>query len=176
MSILSGRNNSVFYVLNYEGSAHATGKSNFGAFAATAGPGAAEYYVRVFDALESITGGDMLATVRESFSKYKGIDVAIVTDAPGAETGMYIPMNTKWCYAEVSAAQAIKDLTYDNNFVTGFTFCRTGNRYVYEQSRGLMVPEDAYKKWEKLGKENVPEFSDWLLSGIIKPGDKDALN
>lgn len=176
MSILSGRNNSVFSVLNYEGSAHATGKSNFGAFAATAGPGAAEYYVRVFDALESITGGDMLATVRESFSKYKGIDVAIVTDAPGAATGMYVPMNTKWCYAEVSAAQAIKDLTYDNNFVTGFTFCRTGNRYVYEQSRGLLVPEDAYKKWEKLGKENAPEFRDWLLSGIIKPGDKDALN
>lgn len=177
MSILSGRNNSVFSVLNYEGSAHATGKSNFGAFAATAGPGAAEYYVRVFDVLESIVGGDMLSTIRESFSKYKGVDVAIVTDAPGAETGMYIPMNTKWCCAEVSAAQAIKDITYDNNFVTGFTFCRTGNRYVYEQPRGLMVPEDAYKKWEKLGTENsVPEFRDWFLSRIIKPGDKDALN
>lgn len=176
MSILSGRNNSVFSVLNYEGSAHATGKSNFGAFAATAGPGAAEYYVRVFDTLENVVGGDTLATVRESFSKYKGVDVAIVTDSPGADVGMYIPMNTKWCSPEVSAAQPIRELTYDNNFVTGFTFCRSGNRYTYEPSSGIMVPYDSYKKWEALEKEGRPEFRDWIMAHIIKPGDKGALN
>ena len=176
-SILAGRDNSVFSVLNYEGSAHATGKSNFGAFAATAGPQAAEYYIRVFDTIEYIgAGGSALSTIRDSFSNYKGIDVAIVTDTPSAPVGMYIPMNTKWCSSEVSAAQPIQDITYDGNFVTGFTFRRTGSRYTYEPLRGLMVPEKSYNKWKAIDDENKPAFQDWLMSHIIKPGDRGALN
>lgn len=176
MSILAGRNTTTFSILSYEGASHATSQSNFGAFAVTAGPGAAEYYVRVFDTVEYLKDQSNAYTVRENFSKYSGIDVAIVTDAPGDDTGMYIPMNTKWCSMETGAAQPIKDITYiDDSFIGGFTFCRTDNRYVYDSVRGVMVPETPYTKWKE-DKETNMEFQEWLMAQIVKPGDKDALN
>lgn len=175
MSILSGRAGKVFSILSYEGTSHATSQSNFGSFAVTAGPGAMEYYVRVFDTVEYLKGHNDVYTIRETFKKYSGIDVAIVVDEPNATTGMYIPMNTKWCSIEISAAQPIKDITYtDGAFVSGFTFCRTGNRYIHEPVRGLLVPETPYNAWRSA--DTKLEFPDWLMSQIIKPGDKDALN
>jgi hypothetical protein len=172
ISILAGRNVRVFSALSFEGSSHATSQSNYGAFAATAGPGAAEYYVRVFDTVEYFKSKADAYVIRDSASKYVGIDVAIVTDSPGADTGMYIPMNTRWCTAEVGAAQPIKDITYiDGAFIEGFTFCRTDNRYVYDPVRGIMVPETPYRKWEEL-EGSKPEFQEWLMLQITKPGDK----
>lgn len=156
MSVVCGRNNEVFSILNYEGSAHATGQSNYGAFASTAGGGAAEYHVRVFDVLECYKSN--LRFVRESFTKYNGIDVAIVTDLPDDETGMYIPMRTSWCSGETAAAQPIKDITYEDNFISSFTFSRTGTRYVYEKETGLMIPETYMIEC------GDKSFSEWVCS------------
>lgn len=168
MSILHGRDNSTFSVLNYEGNAHATGASNFGAFAATAGAGAAEYYIRVFDSLEWVRSTTDF--IRENFNKFSGIDVAVVTDAPGDTTGMYIPMNTKWCSIETAAAQVIEDIEYDGAFIVSFKFARTGNKYVYEPVRGVMVPDAMYSKWKEdmAENKNKMEFQEWLMTTVIK--------
>jgi hypothetical protein len=175
MSVLAGRDVSTFSVLSYEGEAHATSQSNYGSFAVTAGQGAAEYYCRVFDTVEYLKHSTLNHT-RDSFAKYVGIDVAIVTDTPGATTGMYVPMSTKWCSMEVSAAQAIKDIIYseDGAFVVGFTFCRTDNEYVYESDRGVMVPKFAHTSWKE--DDTILDFPEWLLTKIGKPGDEDVLN
>ena len=171
MSVLHGRNNTTFSVLNYEGSNHATGVSNFGAFAATAGAGAAEYYVRVFDTLEYVRSTSEF--VRENFNKFNGIDVAIVTDAPGDPTGMYIPMNTKCCSVETAAAQVITNIEYDGSFVSSFTFARTGNKYIYDNVRGVMVPDSLYSKWKEDESPTKGEFQDWLSFSIIKSPGKE---
>lgn len=162
-SILAGRSANVFAVLNYEGNAHATGQSNYGAFAVTAGGGAAEYFVRVFDTLEYYK--EQLDTVRCSFSRYKGIDVAIVTDAPGHTEGMYVPMSTSWCSPETSFAQPITDIVYDDTgvFIMGFKFTRSGREYIYEPKRGLMVAKDLYDSWDQTG-----DFYAWVMTLVNK--------
>lgn len=177
MSIMAGRDVSVFSILNYEGAAHATSQSNFGAFAVTAGPTAAEYYTRIFDTAEYLKE-QTVSTIRENFTLYTGIDVAIVVDNPGDVEGMYIPMSTKWCSTETGAAQPIKDIEYmdDGAFVAGFTFCRSGNRYIYDPVRGVMVPKYAYDLWKEDPNNSKLAFQDWLMMQIVKPGEEPALN
>ena len=172
-SILKGRNVESFSILNYEGSAHATGMSNFGAFASTAGAAAAEYYVRMFDCITYLKGTSDGDFVRENFHKYSGMDVAIVTDHPGDPMGMYIPMNTKWCSPELGASQLVKDITYteDGAFVEGFTFCRTGHRFIFDPGRGVMMPESVYEKWKSDPEKGTKDCQDWLMNSIHKPGD-----
>ena len=166
-SVLRGRNTDTFSILNYEGSAHATGMSNFGAFASTAGDGAAEYYIRVFDPMLMFLRNDT-DFVRESFNKFNGIDVAIVTDLPNAPVGMYVPMSTKWCTMEIAAAQIITDIDYDDTgaFVSSFKFGRTNHKYIYEPVRGLMVLESMHDRWKE--EEPPYDFYTWINTVVNK--------
>lgn len=168
LSILLGRKSQIFSVLNYEGSDHATGKSNYGAFANNAGFGAAEYCVRMFDLMEYVAGHDAMQTVRANFGKFKGIDAAIVTSAPGAEFGMYIPMSNSWGIVELGAAQPISDIKYDEvgHFVYEFKMVRSGTVYRYELTRGLMLQKVMLDDWKQTAPEE--DVYDWLASKISR--------